>query len=112
MYNVDIDAILNEGNEEALLKLIANRKAKLAEEAKAKAEEEQKKKDREKKVNTARANAVKALKNYIEALLDEKMDAKNLQNLTNSLLLIEKNFNATKDSKNTLDLVNLFDLFF
>lgn len=112
MYNVDIDAILNEGNEEELLKMIAKRKVKLAEEAKAKAEEEQKKKDREKKVNTARANAIKALKNYIETILDEKMDAKNVQKLTNSLLLVEKEFNATKNSKNTLDLINLFDLFF
>lgn len=114
MYSVDIDALLtkNSEGEEELIKIIKERKAKLAEEAKAKAEEEQKKKDREKKVNVARTNAVKALKFYIETLLDAKMDEKDVKNLTDSLLSVEKRFNTTKDFKSTLDLINFFDLFF
>ena len=114
MYSVDIDALLkkNSEGEEELIKIIKERKAKLEEEAKAKAEEEQKRKDREKKVNIARTNAVKTLKFYIETLLDTKMDEKDVKNLTNSLLSVEKRFNTTNDYKNILDSLNLFDLFF
>ena len=114
MYSVDIDALLkkNSEGEEELIKIIKERKAKLEEEAKAKAEEERKKKDREKKLNMVRTDTVKTLKFYIETLLNTKMDAKDVQNLTDSLLSVEKRLSTTKDFKNTLDLINFFDLFF